>query len=211
MLQRAGVRTSRKRVARLMRHHGLRARAQHVYRRKWKPPPSLPSLLANADPQAINQLWVGDITYLKSAGRWRYLAVVMDRWSRRILGWRLSSRRTSTVTQAVMRSALRLRKPQPGLIFHSDRGVEYGAYAYRDLLARHGIAQSMNRPRGIGDNACMESFFHSLKSDCIHGAHFPSDELLRHTVARYISHYNRHRMHSALGYRSPIDYENQPA
>ncbi len=188
-----------------MRQRGLCARAGRRERRHAKPLPRVP--LRISTPDGIDQVWVGDITYLRSGGRWRYLATVMDRYSRRILGWQLTPRRTCAVTMRVLRQALQRRRPPPGLIFHSDRGVEYAGYPYRDLLARHGVTQSMNRPRGIGDNACMESFFHSLKVDCIHGERFDDDGRLHATVGQYITRYNRYRPHSALGYRSPIDYE----
>lgn len=103
----------------------------------------------------------------------------------------------------------RLRRPgRRGLIFHSDRGVEYSAHACRARLAALGIAQSMKRPREIGDNAFIESFFHSMKSDVIHGCTFDDDPALHDVVSRYIRRYNRSRLHSSLGYRSPIDYEN---
>jgi transposase InsO family protein len=131
--------------------------------------------------------------------------------SRRIVGWQLSARRTAAVTARALEIALRRRRPEQGLVFHSDRGVEYGAYVYRDLLGRHGITQSMNRPRHIGDNACMESFFHSLKSDCVHGERFDDDAALAQAIGGYIAHCNRRRLHSALGYRSPIDYEGATA
>lgn len=208
-MRRAGTRVSRKRVARLMRRRGLRARASRLYHRKPRQPVRAAHAAATAS--GTDQVWVGDVTYLKSAGRWRYLAVVMDRYSRRVLGWQLAARRTCAVTTQVMQQALRRRQPPAGLVFHSDRGVEYGAYAYRDLLARHGVTQSMNRPHGFGDNACMESFFHSLKADRIHGERFDDDASLAHVIRHYIPHYNRYRLHSALGYRSPIDYERATA
>jgi len=212
LLRRAGTRVSRKRVVRLMRRRGLRARAARLYRRKPRAlPPSAPYRPLDAAPSGPNQLWVGDVTYLRSAGRWRYLAAIMDRYSRRIIGWQLAPHRTSALTTRVLRDAVRRRKPPAGLVFHSDRGVEYAAYPYRDLLARHGIVQSMNRPRGMGDNACMESFFHSLKADRIHGERFDDDAALQATIASYIPLYNRHRLHSSLGYRSPVDYERRHA
>ena len=131
----------------------------------------------------------------------------MDRHSRRVLGWTLGCRRDLPLTLAALHRAVLRRRPAPGLIFHSDRGVEYSAYAYRTRLAALGIVQSMKRPREIGDNAFIESFFHSMKDDAIHGHVFATDHALRAAVCQYIRRYNRTRIHSSLGYRSPIDYE----
>ena len=150
---------------------------------------------------------MGDITYLKVAGAWRYLAVVMDRYSRRIIGWSLGPTKDARLTLAALNRAVFKRRPRPGVIFHSDRGVEYAAYAFRDRLAALGFVQSMNRPREITDNAYMESFFHSMKSDVIHGVSFARDAELTNLLRSYIPYYNGERLHSGIGYSSPIDYE----
>lgn len=204
------LRVGRKRVARLLREAGLKARSARIYRHT----PgthnffaAIPNRILLCTTTAPDQIWVGDVTYLKVCGQWRYLAAVMDRHSRRILGWRLGQRRDLSLTRAALDRALRRRQPAPGLVFHSDRGVEYSAYAYRAHLAAWGIVQSMNRPRELTDNAFMESFWHSLKSEVIHTLTFHSDAALGEVISRYIRRYNRHRLHSALGYRSPIDYE----
>jgi putative transposase len=154
-----------------------------------------------------NQVWVADITYLKVGAAWRYLAVVMDRYSRRIIGWSLSASKDALLTLAALNHAVRNRRPRPGVIFHSDRGVEYAAYAFRDRLAALGFVQSMNRPREITDNAHMESFFHSMKSDTVHGFTFATAEDLAQLLRSYIPYYNGVRLHSGIGYASPIDYE----
>jgi putative transposase len=161
--------------------------------------------------EAIDEVWVGDVTYLKVSGQWRYLAVVMDRHSRRVLSWRLAAYRDMVLMLSTFNLALIRRKPTAGLIFHSDRGIEYGAYGYRARLAALGIVQSMNRPRQMNDNAYMESFFHSMKTDVIHGALFNDEGILSDVIQRYIRRYNRSRLHSSLGYRSPIDYEKAAA
>ena len=135
----------------------------------------------------------------------------MDRHSRRVLGWALGARRDLALTLAALNRALLRRHPASGLIFHSDRGAEYSAYAYRARLAALGITQSMKRPREIGDNAFIESFFHSMKADVIHGRRFADDHALLAVVATYIPRYNRRRLHSSLGYRPPIDYERRAA
>jgi putative transposase len=206
----SGVRVSHRRVARLMREAGLRARALKLYRRL----PGLHGFFTNIPNRqfacfatAPNQVWVADITYLKVGAAWRYLAVVMDRYSRRIIGWSLSASKDALLTLAALNHAVRNRRPRPGVIFHSDRGVEYAAYAFRDRLAALGFVQSMNRPREITDNAHMESFFHSMKSDTVHGFTFATAEDLAQLLRSYIPYYNGVRLHSGIGYASPIDYE----
>jgi putative transposase len=120
-------------------------------------------------------------------------------------------RRDLTLTMGALNRAVARRRLPPGLIFHSDRGVEYSAYAFRARLAALGITQSMKRPREIGDNAFIESFFHSMKAEAIHARAFPDEHALREAVGTYIRSYNRSRLHSSLGYRSPIDYEKTVA
>lgn len=209
----AGWTVSRRRVARLMRAAGLRARAVQGYRAKTgilRFYGQHPNHLRGTLTTAPDQIWVGDITYLAIAGQWQYLAVVMDHFSRRVLAWRLSRRRDSRVTRAVLDAALRRRAPAAGLIFHSDRGAEYvGAPFGTHLLAR-GIVQSTTQT-GPGDNARMESFFHSLKAEAIRGQTFPTPAALRRQLQHYFAYYNQHRMHSGLGYRSPIAFERAAA
>jgi len=148
-------------------------------------------------------------TYLKVANRWRYLAVVLDKHSRRVLGF--GKRRDLSLTTDAFNQAVVRRQPSPGLIFHSDRGSEYAAYAYRDRLARLGVLQSMKRPRVITDNAHAESFFRSLKAELIQNRPFDTDAQIASALRAYMPHYNRARLHSALGFRSPIDYERSAA
>lgn len=210
----AGCRLGRKRVARLMREASLRARAASFYRRTGGTRvyfSGIPNRLPTVPTSAPDQVWVGDITWIRLGSRWRYLAAVMDRHSRRVLGWSFAARRDLALTLAALNRALLRRRPLPGLVFHSDRGTEYAAYAYRARLAAHGIVQSMNRPRKLTDNAFIESFWHSLKTEVIHGQRFGSDSALRRAIERFMRHYNRHRLHSALGYRAPIDYERAAA
>jgi putative transposase len=212
-LQAEGRPVSRKRVERLMRAAGLRARVARVYRAN----PRLhrfynqhPNRLPRAAAKRPDQVWVGDITYLPVGDRWWYLAVVLDQCSRRVLAWALGRRRDARLTRAALDAAVRRRRPSDGLIFHSDRGTEYAAALFRDRLAALGIQQS-SALRGPKDNAHMESFFHSLKAEVVHGARFETEATLRNELRGYIRYYNHRRLHSALGYRSPVDYECQAA
>lgn len=213
-LREAGFRVGRKRVARLMREAGLKARSARIYRRTRGTRAfytAIPNRVVDVTTSGPDQIWVGDVTYLRSGRTWRYLAVVMDRHSRRILGWSLRSRRDLKLTLGALNQAARRRRSLQGLTFHSDRGSEYGAYAFRARLAALGITQSMKRPRELGDNAYIESLFHSVKADAIHARTFASDSALRAAVRAYLHRYNRSRLHSSLGYRSPIDYERAAA
>jgi putative transposase len=214
LLRRQGYRVSCKRVARLMRGLRLKARANHIYRRN---PGNITCRLGignHARQELVtgpDQVWRGDVTYLRFGGAWRYLAVVMDQYSRRVLGYKLAVDRTSYLTVAALHLAIVKRRPPPGLVFHSDRGSEYGGYLYRDRLACRGIVQSMNRPKTMTDNAHVESFFHSLKTEAIHGRTFGTVASLDEAIRSYILYYNRTRIHSALDFRSPIDYERLAA
>jgi putative transposase len=212
LLRLAGWRVSRRRVARLMREAGLCAKAVRGYRPKARLRHQYarhPNRLWTTTVTRPNQVWVGDLTYLRVDRSWRYFAVVMDQYSRRVLAWTLSRRRTARVTCAVLTRATRTRGTH-GLIFHSDRGSEYMGAPFCAHLARLGFLQSAS-VRGPGDNPHMESFFHSLKAELTRGVIFPTDHALRSALRRYIRYYNTTRLHSALGYVSPIAFECQAA
>ena len=205
---------SRRRVERLMRTAGLRGRVARIYRSN----PGLhrlfeqhPNLLWKCRLRRPDQVWVADVTYLSVAGQWRYLAVVMDQYTRRILGWSLGRGRGVSLTRAAFDRAVRRRQPARGLIFHSDRGIEYAGVGMRERLKALGVRQSMTRGGCPGDNAHAESFFHSLKADVIHGRRFDNDEELRACLRWYIPFYNRERLHSSIDYLSPVEYESRLA
>ncbi len=209
-LRQAGHVVGRGRVARLMRKVALQGRGNHLFRRKGKTLEffsAVDNVVRGQDIQRVNQLWVGDVTYLKVAGQWRYLAVVMDRFSRRIIGWALGKRRTAALTIAALQRAIRLRKPPAGVFFHSDRGVEYGSRLYKQALSKHGFIQSMNRPGSMNDNAHMESFFHTLKLEGLYKMRFDQDPPLRQSLRSYFSFYNQDRLHSSLAYQPPGVFE----
>ncbi len=213
-LKDAGIGVGRKRVERLMRELGLKGRSACLYHRKVNLRAfysAIPNRSVGVEPSGPDELWRGDITYLKVGSRWLYLAVVMDMFSRRIVGWSLSHRKDMTLTLAAFNRAVANRRPDPGLIFHTDRGIEYGAYAFRERLTQLGIVQSMNRPRRMTDNSAMESFFHSLKSDEVHGRKFNTTRSIARCVRSYIPFYNGTRSHSSLGLMSPREYERTRA
>jgi len=212
LMRNAGWLVSRRRVARLMRAAGLRAKAVRGYRAKAKVHHLYarhPNRVWNTRVTAPNQVWVGDITYLRVGGTWRYLAIVMDLFSRRILSWSLTGRRTSAITCAVLVDAARHR-PGRGVIFHSDRGSEYMGAPFCAQVAQLGFLQSAS-VRGPGDNAHAESFFHSLKAELTRGAVFPTDRALNRALQTYMQYYNATRLHSSLNYLSPLAFERRAA
>ena len=157
---------------------------------------------------ALNRVWVGDITYLRTGAGWAYLATVLDLASRRVVGFAVADHlRTSLVTEA-FRMAVTARRPQPGLVFHSDRGSQYTSREFKDLLAQHGTVSSLSRPHPCWDNAVAESFFSSLKNELVHHCRFADQAEARSAVFAWIEgFYNRRRIHSTLDFVSPSDYE----
>lgn len=210
-LRRQGEAVGKRRVERIVRERGIRGCSADLYRK-------LPGMgkfygmtgchAQEADVTATDQVSVSDVTYLKVEGEWRYLATVMDRHSRRLLGWALSAFKGVEVVRRALRSALHTRRPRPGTSFHSDRGSEFLAYALREQLYQADMVHSVNRPRRMTDNAHMESWNKTMKSDMYHRHPFRSDQQLRSAIQSYITFYNRYRLHSALGYRSPIEFES---
>ncbi len=157
-----------------------------------------------------NSTWVSDITYLKAGGKWYYLSVFIDLYSRIIVGWDLSDSLDRTSLLTAFSRAIYKRNPPKGLIVHSDRGVQYASKDFRNILKKHDFIQSMSRKGNCWDNAVAESFFHTLKVQCIHGERFISMEELQATLFEYIEiYYNRRRKHSANNWLSPADFENR--
>lgn len=211
-LRREGILTSEKRVARLMRENGLRARALKTYSSPAKVKFFYKAIKNNRKDiekaTAINQQWSGDITYLRVGARWHYLAVVIDLYSRRVIGWALGKHKSTDLTLKALRLAINKRKPTSNVLFHTDRGAEYRAHIVQQFLIKHNIKASMNRPGCCTDNAEVESFFHSLKADVIRGNKFETMHKLQTKLKGYLNYfYNRQRLHSSLGYKTPAEYE----
>ena len=207
-----GLACGRHRAARLMRAHGIRAKAarrfvvttssQHGYT-------VAPNLLARQFAvRAPNRVWMSDITYILTAYGWCYLAVVLDAYSRRVVGWAVSLQLNADLPLAALHRALASRRPGPGLLHHSDRGIQYASVAYQDTLRRYGIRCSMSRRGDCWDNAVVESFFHSLKVERLHSRRLTDRQEVCEELQDYIERfYNRERRHSTLGHISPVLFE----
>jgi len=207
-----GRRVGRNRVRRLMRARGLAARPKPrfvVTTDSRHELPIAPNVLARRfDAELLNTAWASDITYLATAEGWLYLAVIIDLCSRRVVGWATSETLERTVCVEALQAALDERRPPPGLIHHSDRGTQYASADYRDLLQQNGIVCSMSRRANCWDNAVAESFFSTLKTELVGGRVYRTREQARLAVFEYIEcFYNRKRLHSSIGYRSPAEYE----
>lgn len=213
-LQAQGEAVGRHRVARLMRQTGLRGRQKRRYRVRTTDSrhshPIAPNRLATLPtPTKPNQVWVSDLTYVPTAEGWLYVAGVLDRCSRCLVGWAMGSSLDTSMPLAALMMALRQRKPARGLIHHSDRGVQYASADYRSALAAHGLVASMSRQGNCYDNAAMEAFWSSLKNELVHRRNFATRAEARTAIFDYIEgFYNRSRRHSSLGYQSPLDYES---
>jgi putative transposase len=211
-LRAGGRRCGRHRVARLMQAEGLQARRRRRFRVTTQSRHGHP-IAANVLGRrfavgAPDQAWAGDITYLPTREGWLYLAVLLDLGSRRVIGWAVRSTLERGLTLAALRMALARRRPAPGVLHHSDRGSQYACTEYRALLAAHGLAASMSRAGDCWDNAVVESFLGTLKTELVEGADWATRAEAEAAVGEYLeAWYNRQRRHSALGYASPVVYE----
>ncbi len=213
-LRQAGQRHGRNRIGRLMREQDLYGRQKKRYRAvttdSRHDQPIAPNRLAEAPvPTRPDQLWVADITYVATAaGCWIYVAAILDLYSRRIVGWAVSQRIDTTLVLTALSMALTHRQPPAGLIFHSDRGVQYASAHYRRALAGAGLIASMSRKANCYDNATMEAFWSTLKLELIYRRQFANVPEVRQALFDYIEvFYNRQRLHSALDYQTPVSFE----
>ncbi|MCP4205302.1 MAG: IS3 family transposase [bacterium] len=213
-LRRQGIATSRKRVARLRRELGLQAKGRRRFRvttdSKHTYPIADNRLQRRFHACGPNEVWLGDITYLVHGRRWLYLALLMDVFSRRIVGWSLSDRIDERLTMTALRRAIDARRPPPGLIHHTDRGAQYCGNAYRRALDRAGLEASMSRRGDCWDNAMAESLIKTVKTEL--GREFLSHQLAQRQLFEYIEgFYNTRRLHSGLDYRTPAEVERLEA
>jgi len=211
-LRESGLICSVKRVARLMREHGIRAKRGRKYKVTTDSKhnyPTAPNLLKRQfEVSTANAVWVSDITYIWTSEGWMYLAGVVDLYSRMVVGWSLSSRINEQLALDALNHALARRRPSKGLLHHSDQGSQYAAKGYQKLLKDHGMTCSMSRKGDCWDNAVMESFFATLKTELIYQERFSTREDAKSKIFDYIEvFYNRKRRHSSLGYKSPVNFE----
>ena len=213
-LRRAGEPCGRHRVARLMRRAGLRARQKRRFRPRTTDSchlcPIAPNRLAErAEPPARpGQVWQADITYVATQEGWLYVAGVLDACSRKIVGWAADDTMPTALVTRAFERAVQGERPSPGLLHHSDRGSQYASDAYRELLRHHGVVASMSRAGNCYDNARMESFWATMKTELIDGQVYATRAEARSAIFRYIEvFYNRTRLHGALGFYSPVDFE----
>ena len=213
-IRREGFLVNKKRLARLMRVNNIKAKTKRRFRvttvQNSKAKASENLLNQNFTASSENKIWTGDITYLWTREGWVYLAVVMDIYSRKIVGWSLdSSLSTELVIRALMMAVVH-RNPERGIIFHSDRGCQYTSSSFREILKNYGIVQSNSSTGNCYDNAVTESFFHTLKTELTYWENYQTREEANRSVFEYIEiNYNRRRLHSSLGYLSPVEFEEK--
>lgn len=209
-----GESVGRRRVARLMKESGLCARLPKRFRKTTDSShsrPVVPNLVQRQfSPKGPNEIWAADITYIRTWEGWLYLAVVIDLFSRRVIGWAMANHLRTELATSALQMAVRHRRPPRGMIHHSDRGVQYASQEYREFLERHGIKCSMSRKGDCWDNAVVESFFGTLKKESLHRLILPTRAQARWATVDYIANfYNPRRRHSTLGNISPIEYERR--
>jgi transposase InsO family protein len=211
-LNRQGVACGKHRVARLRREAGIEAKRKRRFRvmteHQQRPAPAPDLLNRQFRTQAPDQAWVGDMTFIRTRQGWLHLAVLLDLFSRRIVGWAMHNQPGQTLTHTALTMALVQRQPAAGLIHHTDRGSPYSARGYGEQLSARGIRPSMSGRKSAYDNAVAESFFSSLKNELIHHCDFATRDHARTAIFEYIElFYNRKRIHQSLGYRTPVEVE----
>lgn len=212
-LRARGIRCGKSRIERIMRDLGLRARSKRCFRVTTDSKhsyPIAPNVLGQEfNAQAPNQVWLADITYIRTFEGWLYLAAVIDLFSRRIVGWAMSETITADLTMTALDMAIQCRRPSKGLIHHSDRGVHYACHAYQKVLQQADMVCSMSRKGNCWDNAPMESFFSTLKTECVDGKTYLSRSHAKRDIFEFIEiDYNRKRRHSSIGSMSPSNFES---
>jgi putative transposase len=212
-LQRRGFAVNRKRVLRMMRVDNLlciQRRAFMITTDSRHNLPVYPNLARDMTPSAINQLWVADLTYIRLRTEFIYLAVILDAFSRRVIGWALGRTLEAHLAVSALRMALADRRPGTGLVHHSDRGIQYACYDYTDVLKQHGVLISMSRKGNPYDNAACESFMKTLKYEEVYRNEYRGFEEALESIAEFLECvYNQKRLHSALGYLPPSEFESQ--
>jgi putative transposase len=213
-LRAQGLVCNHKRIERLMRAQGWRAQQKKRFRLVTTDSdhdqPIAPNRLPEKKITGPNQAWCVDITYVPTSEGWLYLAGVLDLYSRRIVGWAMADHLQTSLPLAALQMAWQQRRPEAGLLHHSDRGVQYASADYRQVLSTYGLEASMSRRANCYDNATMESFWGTLKNELVHRMNYATrEEARRSTFAWIETYYNRVRLHSSLGYKSPVDFENQ--
>ena len=209
-LRRRGIKVNKKRVVRIMRKYGIRAKTKRKFKKTTNSNHSSPiakDLIGqNFKTSKSNKIWVSDITYIWTKEGWLYLACILDLYSRMIVGWCLDQRLTSSLVTTAISNAIIQRGENPGIIFHSDRGSQYASEAVRDMLMDNKMIQSMSRKGNCYDNAVMESFFHTLKTELVKFETFRTREEAKMKIFDYIEiYYNRQRIHSAISYFTPVE------
>lgn len=215
-LRDGGCRVNRKRVLRIMREDNLLCLRKKAF---WLPTtnsthgwPVFANVAPGMEVNGPNQLWVADITYIRLELEYVFLAVVLDAWSRKVVGWALGRTLEAELALSALRMAIAARRPGPGLVHHSDQGIQYACADYRELMHQHQICGSMSRSGNPYDNALAESFIKTLKYEEVYRNHYRDFAEAQAAIAEFIEQvYNQKRLHSALGYRSPAEFERRPA
>jgi len=209
-LKQEGLFVGERRIARIMQENDIRAIPETKNKSKpWKIEnyADAKNKIVDIELTGINQVWLTDVTYLKINGRWQYMATVLDKFSRKILAWSIGPQKSCGLTKRVLKRAFKLRRPDQAPIIHSDRGSEFLGKEFTDLVQKLGMEQSVNRPKSMNDNAHMESWFKSMKSDMYHRRVFVTMGAIRRAMYSYVDFYNNYRLHSSLDYQSPADFE----